>query len=96
MFSGQDESDKIADRYIETRGRSFKLVCADPHGYWKVYHARNNKPCVHLPGEYTSLNEAIKAVQSLPEDKLPVIEQRKTVLTPKGVKKRIEDEESED
>ena len=93
MFSEQDvDNDKIADRYVETRGRSFRLICTNPYGYWKVHHAKNNKPCIHLPGEYTNLNDAIKAVNSLPEDKLPVIETRKAILTPKGKKT----EESED
>lgn len=93
MFLEQDESDndKIADRYIETRGRSFRLICTNPYGYWKVHHARNNKPCIHLPGEYTNLNDAIKAVNALPEDKLPVLETRKTILTPKAKKEEAED-----
>lgn len=87
----ENEYDKISERYINVKGRSFKLVCSDPHGYWKVFHARNNKPCIHLPGHYTSLNDAIKAVNTLPEDKLPVIESRKTVLTPKLKKESEED-----
>lgn len=93
MFLDQEENDdKIADRYIESRGRSFRIICTDPHGFWRVHHARNNKPVVHLPGYFTNLNEAVKAIHALPEDKLPPIATLKTVLTPK-IKKKEEDEE---
>ena len=94
MYSDQDASedfDQISERYFEWKGRGFKLVCMDPHGYWKVHHATNNKPMAHLQGQFTSLNEAIKALKAVPEELLPPIRKMKTVLTP-----RIKDEEDED
>ena len=86
-----EEEEEVSVRYVEHMGRSFKLICTNPHGYWKIHHATNNKPSQYLSGSYTSLGEATKAVKSLREDQLPPIQKRKVVLTPK--KKNEEDEE---
>lgn len=90
-YSDQEEN-KISERYIEKDGRGFRLICSDPHGFWVVHHAGNNQRVLALPGEYTSLNECIKAVEGLPEDKLPKPQTRKMVLTPKNKKKDVEED----
>lgn len=91
MFSELDEDNKIGERVIESKGRGFKIVCSDPYGYWQVFHAKNMKPASQCPGEYTSLNEAIKAIHTVPENRWPPLETRKVVLTPKFKKEEIED-----
>lgn len=81
--SNEEEYGKITERLISVKGRAFRLICMDPHGYWKVHHATNNKPVNALQGHYTSYRDAEKAINALPEELLPKIMTKKTVLTPK-------------
>lgn len=90
-YSDLEENDLIAEHFIERDGRGFKIKRYDPHGYWKIFHARNNQPVIHIPGEFTSLDAAKKAVMAMPEDKLPARPQHKQVLTPKS-KKEVEED----
>lgn len=86
MYSGPEENNEIQTEYVEKDGRGFKIKRFDPHGHWKVFHAKNNIPVQALPGEYTSLNAAKNAVLNLEESKLPPKQHNKVILTPKNKK----------
>lgn len=84
LDQAEDEQyEKISERYFEWKGRGFRLISTDPHGYWKVHHSSNNKPVNYLQGHYTSYNDALKALKAIPEEFLPKIATKKMVLTPK-------------
>ena len=83
-------NDGIPPRYVEKDGRSFKIKVVNHHGHWGVYHAKNNIPVAALPGTYTNVDAAIKAVMCLPEDRLPPRQVMKQVLTPKVKKEEQE------
>lgn len=91
MYSGPEENNELQIELIEKDGRGFKLKRFDPFGHWKIFHAKNNMPVMALPGEYTSLEAAKKAVINLPEENLPPRSTHgKVVLTPK-LKKEAEE-----
>lgn len=80
---GLDYEDIISVRHHERNGKAFKIVQLNPHGFCYVRHA-NNKPYTAAPasGTFTSFEEAIKAIERIPEDDIKPT-QRKVVLTPK-------------
>lgn len=83
-------NDEIPARFHEREGRAFKIVATLPHGHWKVVHAGNSTRVLAIPGEFTTINAAINAINTMPAEDLPKLQTRKAVLTPKVKKDNIE------